>query len=445
MKPSELEASELQSADLIPMKAGLCPETNGTLLTSALSHLPETIINSIALRNNRTFSTTSLPLTGIPNLNSELIQSPFATSLSSASSASPLTSALLCSVLGTELRPSVPQLATRLRASSCQPLGRFLLNPTDPNWRWPDPTPSVEETPLDLSKKSPTQTERESPSEISNQVPLVTTVSVPMQMAVSISPVQESGKLQTEDEQPASTNTGTVRRRRTTASRRLRKIAPSKCLPLEENNAETQKPSRSEMMLLSSSQPPSHIRYPTMSDTEDYKTTIISGTTDVTTPQLRGRRSHSASDTRTSETCDPTHALDDAPVSDVSTNSETWSLSRPTALIPSHRTSNSAHHTGTRPTGQDPTVCNPRMRRYPEMTPNEVKDQAYWEKRVKNNEAARRSRRARKSKEQSLRDYAERLEKANTQLLQEIKLLKQEVARLKSETGQKNGGEKGSE
>ncbi|CAH8429627.1 unnamed protein product [Schistosoma rodhaini] len=79
------------------------------------------------------------------------------------------------------------------------------------------------------------------------------------------------------------------------------------------------------------------------------------------------------------------------------------------------------------------TDCNPRMRRFPEMTPSEVKDKAYWEKRVKNNEAARRSRRARKTKELSLKKYADNLEKVNLKLIEEIDLLKQEILHLKAE------------
>ncbi|VDQ03968.1 unnamed protein product [Trichobilharzia regenti] len=81
-----------------------------------------------------------------------------------------------------------------------------------------------------------------------------------------------------------------------------------------------------------------------------------------------------------------------------------------------------------------PTVeCNPRMRRFPEMTPKEIKDKAYWEKRVKNNEAARRSRRARKTKELSLKKYADNLEKVNMKLIEEIELLKAEIIQLKAE------------
>ncbi|VDP66695.1 unnamed protein product [Schistosoma mattheei] len=73
-----------------------------------------------------------------------------------------------------------------------------------------------------------------------------------------------------------------------------------------------------------------------------------------------------------------------------------------------------------------------KSRRSQKMTPSEVKDKAYWEKRVKNNEAARRSRRARKTKELSLKKYADNLEKVNLKLIEEIELLKTEILHLKS-------------
>ena len=58
----------------------------------------------------------------------------------------------------------------------------------------------------------------------------------------------------------------------------------------------------------------------------------------------------------------------------------------------------------------------------------EIKDQAYWERRRKNNLAAKRSRDARRAKEDEIAIRAAFLEQENIQL-------KWEVARLKSETG----------
>ncbi|CAL8104056.1 unnamed protein product [Calicophoron daubneyi] len=157
-----------------------------------------------------------------------------------------------------------------------------------------------------------------------------------------------------------------------------------------------------------------------LSDTEGYRTQ--DARTETTNPRTannpRTRRSQSAFDNRS-----PTQTTNSPPskknVLETSPDSDTRGARTKTNQFGSF----SADH----------TLCNPRMRRYPEMTPNEIKDQAYWEKRVKNNEAARRSRRARKSKEASLRDYASQLENSNAKLMEEIEQLKQEVNRLKSE------------
>ncbi|TPP57713.1 putative par domain protein [Fasciola gigantica] len=391
------------------------------------------------MRSQRTLSNGSLPLSGMPNMHSELIQSPFPLSLSSASSNSPLTPALLCSVLGAELRPIIPQLTSKFRASSCQPLGRLLLNSAESSWLCSESARNEDDAPLDLSNKSPNKTTPESPLEVTKCMATTIIGSIPTPSTVSIPTVQDSSESETRSIPALQTNKSSVaRRRRTTASRRSRK--PNR--PEHHLSAEQDLVSQPSMdtNLFSAGQPASQSRYPTMSDTEDYRITTSSGTTG-TVPRVRGRRSHSASDTPLAQIDKPNRMSDEAAGSDVSTISDThWSLNRPTAIIQTRRTSSSSGTNTARP-GSDPNICNPRMRRYPEMTPTEAKDQAYWEKRVKNNEAARRSRRARKSKEQSLRDYAERLEKVNTQLLEEIKLLKKEVVRLKSKGGQKNGDE----
>ncbi|CAH8824031.1 unnamed protein product [Trichobilharzia szidati] len=110
-------------------------------------------------------------------------------------------------------------------------------------------------------------------------------------------------------------------------------------------------------------------------------------------------------------------------IASISSTPSCYSSSYPPELIDIEKNSSSS-----------PTVeCNPRMRRFPEMTPKEIKDKAYWEKRVKNNEAARRSRRARKTKELSLKKYADNLEKVNMKLIEEIELLKAEIIQLKAE------------
>ena len=68
------------------------------------------------------------------------------------------------------------------------------------------------------------------------------------------------------------------------------------------------------------------------------------------------------------------------------------------------------------------------------MTPSNSgdKDSAYWERRRKNNEAAKRSRDARRAKEQEIALRAQFLEQENIQL-------KLEVAHLRAENGQLRG------
>ncbi|BHF78302.1 hypothetical protein SprV_0602141500 [Sparganum proliferum] len=78
---------------------------------------------------------------------------------------------------------------------------------------------------------------------------------------------------------------------------------------------------------------------------------------------------------------------------------------------------------------------NVRMRRHPEMTPTEAKDAMYWEKRLKNNAAARRSRQSRRAKESELSEYARHLETANALLQEEVNALRRELAKYKTTSG----------
>ena len=68
------------------------------------------------------------------------------------------------------------------------------------------------------------------------------------------------------------------------------------------------------------------------------------------------------------------------------------------------------------------------MRRYPDMTPSEAKDANYWKRRNKNNAAARRSRQSRRAREADLMEYATQLEKRNSALEAEIRLLRDQLA-----------------
>ncbi|XP_077999567.1 uncharacterized protein LOC144452349 [Glandiceps talaboti] len=63
--------------------------------------------------------------------------------------------------------------------------------------------------------------------------------------------------------------------------------------------------------------------------------------------------------------------------------------------------------------------------------PDELKDGAYWERRRKNNEAAKRSRDARKAKEEDVAIRAALLEQENYRLRVEVAALKEETARLR--------------
>ena len=62
----------------------------------------------------------------------------------------------------------------------------------------------------------------------------------------------------------------------------------------------------------------------------------------------------------------------------------------------------------------------------------DVKDQAYWERRRKNNLAAKRSRDARRAKEDEIAIRAAFLEQENIQLKWEVARLKSETSRLRS-------------
>ncbi|XP_060584963.1 protein giant-like [Ruditapes philippinarum] len=70
-------------------------------------------------------------------------------------------------------------------------------------------------------------------------------------------------------------------------------------------------------------------------------------------------------------------------------------------------------------------------RRRPRSLPDEQKDEAYWERRRKNNEAAKRSRDARRAKEDQIAIRAALLEQENLKLRVEVAALKTETAKLR--------------
>lgn len=67
----------------------------------------------------------------------------------------------------------------------------------------------------------------------------------------------------------------------------------------------------------------------------------------------------------------------------------------------------------------------------PHLTPDNQKDGAYWEKRQKNNESAKRSREARRMKEEQIALRVVFLEQENLQLRTEVSLLKSEIEKLR--------------
>ncbi|XP_062616735.1 hepatic leukemia factor-like [Saccostrea cucullata] len=67
----------------------------------------------------------------------------------------------------------------------------------------------------------------------------------------------------------------------------------------------------------------------------------------------------------------------------------------------------------------------------PHLTPENQKDEMYWEKRQKNNESAKRSREARRMKEEQIALRVVFLEQENLQLRTEVSLLKSEIEKLR--------------
>nr|KAG5689574.1 hypothetical protein BaRGS_021095 [Batillaria attramentaria] len=70
-------------------------------------------------------------------------------------------------------------------------------------------------------------------------------------------------------------------------------------------------------------------------------------------------------------------------------------------------------------------------RKRPRVLPDNQKDEAYWERRRKNNDAAKRSRDARRAKEDEIAIRAALLEQENLKLRVEVAALKTETARLR--------------
>ena len=70
-------------------------------------------------------------------------------------------------------------------------------------------------------------------------------------------------------------------------------------------------------------------------------------------------------------------------------------------------------------------------KRIAQPVPNEVKDSSYWSKRIKNNESAKRSREAKRYKEEQVIMRVINLEKENLQLRAEFGMLNAEIEKLR--------------
>lgn len=78
---------------------------------------------------------------------------------------------------------------------------------------------------------------------------------------------------------------------------------------------------------------------------------------------------------------------------------------------------------------EDDSGVPPKKRAH--LIPDEQRDDAYWEKRKKNNESAKRSREARRMKEEQIALRVVYLEQENLQLRTEVSLLKSEIEKLR--------------
>jgi len=91
------------------------------------------------------------------------------------------------------------------------------------------------------------------------------------------------------------------------------------------------------------------------------------------------------------------------------------------------------HQSPPTPTGPSISSLTQNGRKRGRPLPNDVKDEAYWERRRKNNEAAKRGRDARRAKEDEIAIRAAFLETENMKLRLEVAALKQELTKLVSQ------------
>ncbi len=114
-----------------------------------------------------------------------------------------------------------------------------------------------------------------------------------------------------------------------------------------------------------------------------------------------------------------------------STSSSTSSPDPGLASMPALTPPLSANLPASTSPGHSPTVTTSSSRKPGRILPDDQKDQAYWERRRKNNEAAKRSRDARRAKEDEIAIRAAFLEQENLKLRVEVAALKNETAKLR--------------
>nr|AHI16245.1 ces2 [Platynereis dumerilii] len=110
---------------------------------------------------------------------------------------------------------------------------------------------------------------------------------------------------------------------------------------------------------------------------------------------------------------------------------DTTSLQGPTQHSPPQEPPSSHSPSGSNSSGEHQTGSRIPPKKRPLSVPDEQKDNGYWEKRKKNNESAKRSRDARRMKEEQIAMRVVYLEQENLQLRTEVSLLKTEIEKLR--------------
>ena len=124
----------------------------------------------------------------------------------------------------------------------------------------------------------------------------------------------------------------------------------------------------------------------------------------------------------------PSTVLSQSAPSSVSTSPPSFGSLQPP---PGPFTSPSAIDVGTETAKYQLNTSASTPRKKAKLLPDEKKDAAYWERRRKNNDAAKRSRDARRAKEDEIAIRAAFLEQENLKLRVEVAALKNETAKLR--------------